>query len=194
MYQVGSDLLLDNALPIVPQKKRTEPLWSPIWLPSEHKKRYPDLTIEGCRCTEHKLKMLGKQLTISRAWIRTKAQELLQQDQADDEVDQKTVMSLAARMNRGYFAKRRLLPKGEVEIPEDTPSLQRKRGCHSRLTMQEIIQIADRVIIGKELYKDVAKELRTTVSRVSFYVSKVKKNPKYLSELLSKRDESLAKR
>jgi hypothetical protein len=33
-YQIGSDLLVDDAFPVVPPKKRMEALWAPIFHPN----------------------------------------------------------------------------------------------------------------------------------------------------------------
>jgi hypothetical protein len=54
-------------MPYIPQKKRTEPLWEPIFHPNSWKAEHSEQTIDNTKLTMYQLKMLGKQLTDMRA-------------------------------------------------------------------------------------------------------------------------------
>jgi len=66
---------MDQGLPYVPPKKRTEPLWAPIFHPNQWKKDHPNQTIDNTKLTVSKLKALGKQLSVMREEVRRRAQE-----------------------------------------------------------------------------------------------------------------------
>ena len=44
LYQIGSDLILDDAMPVIPLKKRMEPIWAPIFHPKQWVQDHPNQT------------------------------------------------------------------------------------------------------------------------------------------------------
>jgi hypothetical protein len=102
-------------------------------------------------------------------------------------VDIKAVTNLSEKMHRGYFSKKVLSP-GLPERKEPVPSMLRRRRKRQRLTIFEICEIVHSVVVELRKHNEVAKEWRVLPNVVAAYVAKVRRNPSYLSEVLSKRD------
>ena len=70
VYPVSNELRFEAALPTVPQKKRHEKLWAPLFLPSQWKKDNPESTMAGFALTETGLKKYSKQISTLRRQLR----------------------------------------------------------------------------------------------------------------------------
>ena len=118
-----------------------------------------------------------------------------EEDRKPDGYDAERIVSeLSMRMQRGYFSRKYLSPKIEGLQADDISVMHRRKKAYGRLSLSQIFELIHQVVIGKEKLSIVAKTFRTTVSTVSRYVNRAKKRPKYLGELLAKRDEMVGRR
>ena len=62
LFQINSDLILENAMPKVPPTKRREGPWKPLFQPSEWKERHPEAKLENFAIKKKRLKTLCKQV------------------------------------------------------------------------------------------------------------------------------------
>ena len=68
-----------------------------------------------------------------------------------------------------------------------TPTGLKKRGKHRpKLSTEDKIEIAFRIIKGLEMEAELAREYQVTVGRISQIVTAVRKKPKTLDEMISK--------
>ena len=75
------------------------------------------------------------------------------------------------------------------KVMENIPPHLRKKGSRRGiLTPKERLAIVHSAIVEQKKYKDIAKEFRTTIPLISIYVSKAKKNQKFISELFAKEE------
>ena len=73
----------------------------------------------------------------------------------------------------------------EVQVRnDDINSTNYKKRLFHQLTLGEKVSIVHAVLIEMEHHKDVAREYRVPVSLVSRLVFKIKRNKKYLGELM----------
>ena len=79
LFQVNSDLLMEDALPKVPPKKRREALWAPLFLPSQWKEEHAGATLANYALTQTAFKKLCNQVVQMRQQLRSRALELDQQ-------------------------------------------------------------------------------------------------------------------
>ena len=56
LYQVNSDLLLENAMPKPPMRKRQEQEWKPYFQPKGWSKNNPNASMSSCKLSYTKLK------------------------------------------------------------------------------------------------------------------------------------------
>ena len=68
------------------------------------------------------------------------------------------------------------------------PHLRKKGSRRGILSPKERLAIVHSAIVEQKKYKDIAKEYRITIPLISIYVSKAKKNPKFISELFAKEE------
>ena len=70
---------------------------------------------------------------------------------------------------------------------ENTPVGLRRRGKKPpKLSTQQMLEIADRVIRGCEAQVDLAKEYRISTARISTVVTQVRKHPEVIRERIEK--------
>ena len=77
---------------------------------------------------------------------------------------------------------------------DDTPSCLRRRTKQRRLSLEDMIEAVGMVLIKKMLIKDVARHIRITTGPVSSLMSRVKKIPSLLRELINQREVAAAEK
>ena len=79
---------------------------------------------------------------------------------------------------------------GQLELPEEVPLGLKRRGRKPKtLGLNQKLEIVHRVLVGGESQSDLAKDFRVSQSLISNLVTKVRKKPELLRELISKRAE-----
>ena len=73
VFDLATDLMLDNAMDKAPVKKRNESEWIPLFWPKQYAIKDHDHTLEGNMLTEQKLKKYGKISTNIRTQLRERA-------------------------------------------------------------------------------------------------------------------------
>ena len=91
-------------------------------------------------------------------------------------------------MQRGYFKGKVLQPRDSTLINIQTPIPQRRVRKPKRLTLQEKVDVVHRVLVSHEKHADVAKMYRVRSSVVGQLLSKAKKKPAFLGELVHKEE------
>ena len=88
-------------------------------------------------------------------------------------------------MQRGYI-KGKILRQSmvEAELPRETPVPLRRKRKSRRLAPEEIVDVVYRILVKHEHQKDLAKEYYVLPSTVCRLVSKTRKAPGMLQELL----------
>ena len=82
------------------------------------------------------------------------------------------------------------LRKGQIELPEEVPLGLKRRGKKPKtIGLDQKLQILERVLIDGESQSDVAKDFRVSQPLVSNLITKVRKKPELMRELISKRAE-----
>ena len=127
----------------------------------------------------------------ARSKIRKLALDMAHLDNDPADVEVHKINLLVEKMNRGYFTKTSLRPQLCDELKDETPIMQRRRRRRSQLHPSDIIEIVHRVLVGNEYQADVAKEFRIHKSVVSMHVSKVRKKPSTLSEIIMLREKKM---
>ena len=80
--------------------------------------------------------------------------------------------------------------RGQSELPEEPPlGLKRRRRRAKPLDLDQKLRIVERVIIGGESQTDLAKDYRLSPAAVSNLITKVRKKPELLRELITQRSE-----
>ena len=106
----------------------------------------------------------------------------------------KELEKLAAQVSRQHYplggAKKRSRAEarrqGQSELPDETPlDLKRRRRRAKPLDLDQKLRIVERVIIDGECQGDVAKDYRLSPAAVSSLITKVRKKPELLRELIS---------
>ena len=105
----------------------------------------------------------------------------------EDEGDIKKSTNLQAEKDQ--IRKKKPFPRELIEMKSQVPIGSRRRIRKRRnLTLSERIQVAHKVICRELLQADVAKEYRVTRSCIHHIIKKCKANPKFLKELMEKRE------
>ena len=79
-------------------------------------------------------------------------------------------------------------------IKEPVPSLLRKRGKIRKLSLDDRVEVAWMIFMDKERQVDVAKHFHVTQPSISSLVSRLRKKPNMLSELLTIKESKKADR
>ena len=112
--------------------------------------------------------------------------------------EEKELEALAAQVSRQHYplmgAKKRSRAearrRGQSELPKEPPlGLKRRRRRAKPLDLDQKLRIVERVIIGGESQSDLAKDYRLSPAAVSNLITKVRKKPELLRELITQRSE-----
>ena len=93
-WQIATDLLLEDAMPQPPMRRRLEQEWTLHFHPSQWTKDNPNRTIEGSRLSEHKLLKYAKQISSLREVMRERAAKL----SIGKEAEKQSTAMFAAKM------------------------------------------------------------------------------------------------
>ena len=92
-------------------------------------------------------------------------------------------------MQRGYFHKRVIHPQAlDDNVGSTVPEPSKRKSNRKPPKPNEVISICHEVLVGKEYYADVAKRHNISIGAISKYITKARKNPKFIKELYSKQD------
>ena len=92
-------------------------------------------------------------------------------------------------MHKGYFNKKVNTDADENYDLDKSPLDRRKGSRRAVLTTKEKLDIAHAVIIEHREVKEIAKEYRVTCALVRHYVSKIKKTPGFIREILGRAEQ-----
>ena len=167
LFEIASDLLVASGLP-----KPSHPEWSLLFFPKKFALDRPNMTLEEFALTHEELKTQAE--TVSR--IRDRITETARRAEAHSneglEEAQIVVSNLAKRLKR--WNKLTRLHRNPVTTNDFkdpiAPGLRRRQKSRAKVTFEEKLAIAHRVLVEHEFQKDVAKEYRVSIALVSSIV------------------------
>lgn len=179
--------------------------WAPIFSIKEFVTSNPGIKTETFALDKPRLELLAIQVTQLRKRIEDRAKALLMLESAvdsnpkasknsalDNQVTSKYEVSQLAKKirSREKYMSRYTGPISNVDYPEPVaPGLRYAVRKRKDLSEAEIADIVHKVVVGHHLQADVAKEHRLKPVLVSRLTIKAKNNPRYIHEILLKRDE-----
>ena len=105
VFDLASDLMLDNAMDKAPVKKRNESEWKPIFWPKDYVHEDHDHTLEGNTLSEAKMRKYGKLATSIRSQLRQRALALkaLPEEITGSKDVEHYIKKLSIQIHKGYF-------------------------------------------------------------------------------------------
>ena len=165
--------------------------WALLFYPKGFVSEHEIDSVEQFQLTAEKLKKLGLTTTKLRNEIKYRALEMINnipeaQVKELDEICKLRIRKRIEDCDSKLAAQRSKLMKTHQE---PTSTWKRKKGLQRRLKMDDKVEALYMVFIDKENQATVARHFRVTAPAISRLVVMALKNPRLLSEMMSKRAE-----
>ena len=184
---VDTSNVAEEQLKLTKQKKAR---WMPLFEPKDWWLDNVEHDLESNELKKRTLKALSKGIIDKRQLFNQRALQLLGEKGPAPGMSDEDVKKLSKRLrNRDDGTVKETNPiKGSEYIVPVSPSCRRRGSKRAKLTVGQKIKIVHKVIHWKVLVQDVAKEFRITSPYVSNLVSKARRNPKFLEEMIAEED------
>ena len=165
--------------------------WSLLFDNEACKKKYKGKTLEQVVLKEQKILELAQLITDLREGLRGAAAAVASTQSQRPLHEEEDLEQLAARVSRHHYPlkgrqRRRRTQEGLQDV---CPGLRRRRRRQQRLTLDEKIAIAHRVIVSCESQMDLAQEFRVSGAVVSALITKLRRRPELLADAISEAHE-----
>ena len=136
-----------------------------------------------------KVEKYAKQITELREALRSRAAAVAREPYQLKFFEEKELDELSKRVSRDHYPVQGLKERQKrPELQSDTPPGLRRHIKKSKpLSLDQKLELVHRAIVDGETNKDLAKDFRVSQQVVSLLVSKVRKKPSMLSELINSR-------
>ena len=166
--------------------------WTPHFLTENFLEQNKELELEGYAQSPEKLKQHGMEISDLRKQFLKKAVEAVEEDGKEKQIDPACIKDQVKKIRERKSTKE---PKHKWADCFDyaepiAPGSRKKKAKRNGLSLQDKVRITCKILIDKELFKEVAKEFRTSPSIIHQLVKKVKDKPDLLQELVLKEKET----
>jgi hypothetical protein len=180
-HEVFVDLTLQQNL-IERQQYEGSQDWQLLFHPRAWAKEKDFEDLAQWQLSEDRLYKYAKMTSKLRAVLRERAIKFAEKEGQQFSASEAQVAKVVRLSSRGHYDQREIarlkLFKGLVQ--EETPSSLRKRTGRRKLTLDDKVQIAWKVLVGKERQADVARHFRMTEQGISRITSLLRKKPNLL--------------
>ena len=151
---------------------------------------------------DRQARRIGAQVTDTRRILVVRANESVidnSKTDAEGSGEASSPLKSVAKIAKKIEQRGRALTSKEKKIPgckymDPVPiALRKRRRKGHNLKLDEKLDIVHKAMILNEMHGDLAKEYRVTQPCISSLVSRARKNPKFINELLERRDMKAAR-
>ena len=170
--------------------------WKMLFHPREFAKDKDFDSFDDWIIKEDKLFKFAKSTNKLRADLRKRAVRMAEVIGASISDSDPVVAKVITNVRNGHWDQRVKKKKDFFKsmTKEPVPSLLRKRGKIRKLSLDDRVEVAWMIFMDKERQVDVAKHFHVTQPSISSLVSRLRKKPNMLSELLAVKESKKADR
>ena len=167
VFELSSDLLLGSALSGTPSKNRGRQ-WQPLFSSKDFLRQHKNLTLEEFELEDKSKQEFGKTVSVARQMVLDEAKKAHEKHQTDLATSQQYVSRLEKKLLlRGQNKPEYRLKMSHVDYKEPVAiGMMKKAKSRGPLSVPEKVDVAHRVLVEHELYRDVAREFRVGVVAV----------------------------